>query len=174
MSDKLPQRIDPFRAAEQGLELRGRVPIGQMPRLLAATVSAADDGIEVGFRFVRDEAQRPFVELDCRAILTLRCERCLGRVDFTLELRQRLALVGASPGLDEMDEDTLSVDEDGLFLRDLLEDEILLGLPLIPRHTALTECDQENIAWLARSEFDETPTPKRAANPFDVLRTLKD
>lgn len=173
MSDKLPQRIDPIRAAEQGLVLRGRVPVRQLPRLFEVVV-AEGDPIEVEFRFERDIDRRPFVALDCRAELLLRCERCLGEVRFELDQRQRLELIDGSVGTVEPGPESLVVGEDGLYLRDLLEDEVLLALPLIPRHGSREACDQENLVWLAGPEVDEKPKPEQAANPFDVLRTLKD
>lgn len=175
MSDRLPQRIDPFKAADQGRVLQGRVPVEQLRRLCEALADELGE-IDASLAFERDEAGRAFAVLDCQGTVNLRCERCLGAFRHAIGLHQRLPLADASFGIGDDDEDVVSVGEDGLFLRDLIEDEILLGLPLIPRHATIEACDQDNAAWLVKdgNEMAEDPQADGASGPFGVLRTLKD
>lgn len=171
MSGKLPQRIDPFRAAEQGRVLKGEIPVRQLTRLLDVVAEPGQD-LPVEFRFVKDDGGQSFVEVACHAVLVLRCERCLGNVDFTLDLHHRLALIDEQSEKAQNGVDAVAVDDEGLFLREMLEDEILLSLPLIPRHASLDACDQDKIAWIKSPENSESP--ERAANPFEILKKLKD
>jgi uncharacterized protein len=95
--------------------------------------------------------------------LALRCQRCLEALQFPLQVDKRLRLV--NPGA-EWPEDSL---EDGsadaveasreMVVGALIEDEVLLALPISPRH-----------------ETCSTPRSKRLeqeASPFAVLRKLK-
>lgn len=175
MSNKLPQRIDPFRAAEQGRILSGLIPMRHLPRLLEAIAEPGAEDLLAEFRFMRDEARRSFVELICRVTLRLRCERCLGAVHHELDLRQRLALLDRQASGVEQNDDALIVNENGLVLRELLEDELLLALPLIPRHESLASCDQGNVTWINKPETGkQSAVKKESDNPFKILRTLKD
>lgn len=173
MSGKLPQRIDPFRAAEQGRILKGEVPVRQLPRLLEAVVEPGKD-LCVEFRFKQDAGGRSFVELACQSVLILRCERCLGNIEFGLDLHHHLTLIDAKSEQEPQIDDVVIVEEEGLFLRNVLEDEILLDLPLIPRHSNVEACDQAMNVWIKSPVDPETPSQEMAPNPFEILRTLKD
>ena len=68
----------------------------------------------------------------------LRCQRCLEGVKFTLGIKSRLQLIG--PGEEWPDEDLVDdsadavVAEKELAVLTLIEDEVLLALPIAPRH----------------------------------------
>lgn len=169
----LPSKIDPFKAADQGRVLWGVENTKQFKRLLKAIISM-DDGLAVEYRFLRDDFNRPCVEIDCRVSVSLRCERCLGSMEFEFELKNhRLVLIDTLNGSSEADVDGLMVEDRGLYLPELLEDEILLGLPLVPKHTALDECDQDNIDWLTRQRENGLNESIDADKPFAILEMLK-
>ncbi|MFN7086777.1 MAG: YceD family protein [Burkholderiales bacterium] len=70
--------------------------------------------------------------------LHLRCQRCLGRLDYPLHLTNTLRLVEKGEKLDETlidpeDDDCVEA-SDELDVLALVEDEILLSLPFSPRH----------------------------------------
>jgi len=173
MSGKLPSKIDPFKAADQSRVLRGVVNTKQFKRLDKAIISIEDE-LSVGCSFLRDDLNRPYVELNCKASMVLRCERCLGSMDFKFELKNhRLQLIDASNHSAEADVDGLLVEHNDLYLSELLEDEILLGLPLIPKHSALDECDQANVDWLIRQGESDSVESTKTHKPFAVLEMLK-
>ncbi|WP_455380915.1 YceD family protein [Acidihalobacter prosperus] len=173
MSGKLPSKIDPFKAADQGRVLRGIANTKQFKRLLKAVISIEEE-LSVEYSFQRDDLDRPYVEIDCKASMVLRCERCLGSMNLEFELKNhRLTLIDVSNESGEADVDGLLVDEKDLDLSELLEDEILLGLPLIPKHSALDECDQANVDWLIRQGETDSVESTNAHKPFAVLEMLK-
>lgn len=87
-----------------------------------------------------EEDGKPFLSLTVRAQLTLRCQRCLGELRFPLFVHSRLMLVEAGVDWpeDEIAEERFdAIPAHGeLDLLELVEDEILLALPIAPRHAS--------------------------------------
>jgi uncharacterized protein len=74
-------------------------------------------------------------------------------------------------------EDGIVMEEDGLNILDVIEDELILSLPLVPAH-ADVNCNLFLNA-LTQAEIDVQGKDKNSAlndkpNPFAVLATLKD
>jgi uncharacterized protein len=97
---------------------------------------------EVAFelRFCRDKSRRAIVRVTAKGVLCLPCQRCLERMDWPVDESSVLALV---EGLDEAaglpeDYDPLLLSESLLHPLALVEDEVLLAIPAIPRHPS---CD---------------------------------
>jgi uncharacterized protein len=97
----------------------------------------------------------------------LQCQRCLQPVDVPLEVDRAFRFVrgeDAAAALDaEADDDVLELTR-GFDLRDLVEDELLLALPLVPRHRDCT---------VPRPAPDDAPPTTAEAHPFAVLAALK-
>jgi uncharacterized protein len=115
--------------------------------------------------------------LECRCVVSLQCQRCLQPVEQVLEVKRRFRFVDDEASAQALDEG--NDDEDVLALRgrldliELLEDELILALPLVPRHE---RCPQP----LAASQAAAAPTADQApaaANerhrPFEALAQLK-
>lgn len=136
MAPRLPSAVDYRRLLADGGLLAGDIEAASLTRIggnfrLAGPVSA-----RLGLR--RDERSRVLVEGEFTATLEARCQRCLEWMP--LELRGRLALVLGDPDnempvLDD-DEDLVEVSGGKLALWGLIEDELLLACPMIPRHPA--------------------------------------
>jgi uncharacterized protein len=157
----------------------GSATLAQLPRLAAAVVGA-DGPARYTLAFERD-ATRQAVALGQVAMdVRLRCERCLGEVGLSLELPIALALVHAASdsdrlGLDQVPEvadhyDPLPIGEEPINPLDLIEDELLLALPLAPIH-AVGECQ----AALPPAPIDSAQAGAldEKKNPFAVLAALK-
>lgn len=159
-------------AADHG-ELAGDWPLACLPRLAESAVPEASADVLVHWQArgeLRPLAGGPaevwlFLKADVR--LALCCQRCLAPVEETVALDRALRFVAdeqQAAALDaELEDDVLSL-ERVLDLRELVEDELLLALPLVPRHA---QCPQP----LPLSD-DEEPVEERA-NPFAVLAGLK-
>ena len=169
MSEKfIPELIDPFRYAEQSLALDGPVRIADMQRL-SANVLANDNTVTVNLQFGVDEQGITFLKGRLTTNLTLQCQRCMEPYvyeimsDFALGIVNTLDEANALP---EQYEPALAK-EGSLALRELIEDEIILNLPIIPRHEP-EECKVklplQNPGW----------EQGKGENPFHVLKSLKD
>ncbi|MDP1537808.1 MAG: YceD family protein [Burkholderiales bacterium] len=127
---------DPFAFAQAAGTHSGQAAIAAMPRLQDRL---SDKAGHVSFvvRGGQDQRQRLLFELEIAGNLSLRCDRCLEPLAFPLQLHATVLL--AQPGA------VLPVDDDPespewieagpeLDLLELVEDEIVLGLPLSVRH----------------------------------------
>ena len=167
MSSTLPDLIDAWRAVDSRSVFAGRLPLSSFPRLRPLLLDSAGD---VAFRlaFSRDEEQRAVLYGEVTASLSLRCQRCLESLDHRIDERVALALVS---GMDEERQlpehyDPLLVSERLIRPGDLIEDELLLGLPQIPMHAA--DACGVNVGQAA-----EDQERAQKANPFAVLAELK-
>jgi uncharacterized protein len=167
MEKNIPEHIDPFRYAEQDLRLDGTVKVADMARL-CAHLSQTDTLARAELHFGVDEQRVTFVKGQVKANLVLHCQRCMQ--PYSCEIMSDFA-VGIAKTLDEANalpaqyEPALTI-EGQLALRELIEDELILNLPIIPRHE-LDECQVK--LPLAGSGWKEGETN----NPFQVLASLK-
>lgn len=154
--------IDSLDFANQGKELRGEIPVAEMPRL--QDVLAAPDGkVAYELRGFRDRNGDPMLELSMNGSCRLRCQRCLQGMDYPIKQVSRLMLADEQPEDELSEEHCDSIPTDAhLDVAGLVEDEILLSLPFAPRH--------ETGACQAGMMDVHT----NAENPFAALRSLKD
>ena len=112
---------------------------------------------------------QPRVHGDCRAVVTMDCERCLAPVSLPVEGRFDLIVVDRIAQADAYGADTPVVvaPRGRLDVVAVLEDEIILALPLIPMHED-TNCDGGQRQFGPAGE----PAPVRE-NPFQALESLK-
>lgn len=153
--------IDGFEFAAAGGSVRGAWPVSVFPRL--RDVLHDDSGsVEFALQGGRDFHGRSQLELHAKARLQLICRRCLGAVACTLEPRSTLLLaatqseIDAEPITPEMPERVVAHRE--MAVRDLVEDELLLALPVAPRHE---DCSAQGRA-----------APHGRQRPFAALRGL--
>jgi uncharacterized protein len=132
--------IDSLRFAEDGGRLRGRLALARMPRL--ADLLVADEGALTcaleGCQIDCAGLARPGLHLTVSGRLYLQCQRCLDAVGIDCAIDSHLLLVppgGAWPE-DELTNDAFDAipAEPALSLLALVEEEVLLALPIVPRH----------------------------------------
>ncbi len=170
MSAGIPEHIDVRRLARQGARFEGRITVAAMPRL-AAMVCATDAGIDVVLEIGRDAAGNDLVEGSARGVLTMECQRCLEPAPIEVATQFRLQCV---PDADTQCADPayepLVVDEDGVAASAIVEDEMILALPVIATHADIAQCGA-----LARigAAAEEQAEDEAKENPFAVLRKLK-
>ena len=98
--------------------------------------------------------------------LELVCQRCLNSFSYPLEIEMGTMLVDEDSMLNEKTNfDDLPILGDELNLLNLIQDEILLGLPTAP--TCETACSENGI-MSSNGEMQRSES-----NPFEVLRQLK-
>ncbi len=157
---------DPFAFAHAAGVQSGQAALAAMPRLQDRL--AGDAGtVAYVVRGKLDQRLRPLLELEITGNPSLRCGRCLAPLDFPLQLQSRVLLMQPGAALPEDDADPESPEwlEAGqeLDLLELVEDEILLELPLSVRH------DEGNC-----SDGGGTGRTSGRDNPFSKLATLLD
>ncbi|HEX7966022.1 MAG TPA: YceD family protein [Gammaproteobacteria bacterium] len=168
MSGALPPSLDLARAARQTYGLEGRLPVRSLPRL--AAVLASDRGeVKVALEAGKDAARQVTVTGRIDAELELTCQRCLEPVKLAVHAEPNLAWVKSDEqlaGLSEEYEPLLSADGD-VDLKELVADELLLALPLVPRHEGDTACGE------LPGHAAQAAEPVEKKNPFAELAKLK-
>jgi len=171
MHQKLPKEIDPFRMAQSGLKLEGTVPISAMNRI-AGSLSNNEGEASVIMNFDVDETGLSFMNGKFSAKLSLICERCMTEMSVDVDVECFLAIIKSErkvEGLTELYDPWIVENSDPILLSSIVEDELILGLPLVPRHKHA--CLPKE-AWYRGDDIDQVIQEKRVS-PFDVLASLK-
>ena len=171
MHQQLPKEIDPFRYAQNGLKLTGDLQVSDMPRLSGALHN--DEGVvSIEMHFDVDETGTPYLRAKFSSSLTLLCERCTEPMSLNVTAECLLALVQNEhkiEGLAEQYEPWLVDSNEPIKLSSVVEDELILPLPLVPRHDF--DCLPAE-AWQSGEEELEEEDEK-PASAFAVLSALK-
>ena len=179
-ANTFPAQIEPFKWAEQGFTWSGTLPLSRFARIAREAVGSINDQlINIDCKLSMDAYHR-IVWLDghIETKVLMECQRCLGSVEIDLVSDFHLALVDDESLIERLDEDadfivlceseaTTKGDYDSpatANLLSLIEDELLLLLPLSPKHDACEHKHQPAIQNIAEEKRD---------NPFDVLASLK-
>lgn len=172
-----PRRLDVRAFAKAAGHLTGTWPVATFDRL-TDTLAAGDGGAPVDAVSwsasgqevaVRGGAAEVWLHLQADAALPMVCQRCLMAYPHALSVRARIQFVANERLAAEMDaeaeHDVLAFSKE-LDLHVLVEDELLLDLPLVPRHEV---CPQPLAAVAAAEAEAEAP----CQHPFAALAGLR-
>lgn len=129
--------IDGFQFARTGQELRGKCPVAAFARLQDMLISNAGE-VDYEILGTKDDVGRPALQVRVSGPLQLTCQRCLKAlpyalgVDATLVLARSEAEIEAQPVEPEGPDRVVGSRE--MAVGTLLEDEVLLAVPIAPRH----------------------------------------
>ncbi len=131
-----PGTLDALSFARSGASLEGKLHADRLPRLRTNLTS---DDAAVQYRIAGIvEAGRPALSLWIEADVRLTCQRCLESFRHRMELENVLPIARDEAELSRWEADDPLVDAllagERLDVAALVEDEILLSLPLAPRH----------------------------------------
>ena len=171
-----PLRLDVAAFAKAAAELDGRWPLGRFDRLTESAVIDAlpADGGDVAWhargesRTTRGAETQVWLHVRATTGVPLECQRCLRAVDVPLAIERSFLFVhgeDAAAQLDTDSEDDVLALTRALDLRELIEDELLLALPIVPRHEVCP------VPLVAPAAVDEPLAEK--PNPFAALAALK-
>lgn len=166
MSANVPETLDAWRMVAARRSFEGRLPLSSLTRL-AGVLDATDGEVTYSLEFDHDTLQVPYLELRIDAALPLLCQRSLVRFVQPVQVVQRLGLIR-----DEADEaalpegyEPLLVAEDGMLKpAELVEDELILAVPLVPVAPGSDAVERD---------WPVSPEEEKRANPFSALAGLK-
>ncbi|MBE2244287.1 MAG: DUF177 domain-containing protein [Burkholderiaceae bacterium] len=174
-----PRRLDIERFAAEGGALEGDWPLAGMQRLCDAchVAPGADAADRVRWsaggeqRRRAGQAAQAWLHLTLDAKVDLTCQRCLSAVTVGLVVDRWFRFVDGeerAAALDAESEDDVLASSRTFDLHELAEDELLLALPLVPRHEV---CPQPLAAPIGAGDPHDDPGP--AESPFAALAALK-
>ena len=158
--------IDSFELARSGATLDGAFAVVQLPRL-ADLVASTQGDLRYRISGLIDADGFAAADVHLSARLQLICQRCNGPLEFELDRTMRFRFVANEEELNALpiddDENEAIVGSRNLKVRDWIEDEAILSLPLVPRHG---ECS-------VPLALETDPGAPGAPNPFAVLLELR-
>lgn len=175
----VPEKLDLAAFARDGASLEGEWPAAALERLADAGAPEAPAQGWPSLRWsllgetrqLKGGKPQTWLQVRAQAQVWLTCQRCLRPVDEHLDIDRWIRFVDTEAEAAELDADS---DDDVLALprhldaRELIEDELLLALPLVPRHE---ECPEP----LAHADDEPAANEEEAErpNPFAALAALK-
>ncbi len=175
----IPETVDFVRQVEINRTIEGVYPISKLARLSESLLSS--EGSNKGYVTAKLEFTNSvgIASLKGRvsAKVQIECQRCLEPVETELSGRFKFALVNSEEEFDLLPEEfePYLIEGDEQSIVDLIEDELLLSLPMVTIHT--DECSDYMLKQnkVAQAEIEAAQNAnKEAENPFAALQALKE
>ncbi|PXW26554.1 DUF177 domain-containing protein [Paraburkholderia caballeronis] len=190
-----PRDLDLFEFARSGRDAAGAVRVSQLPRMLAEVPADAPDR-DTAFTWQAEgatqpelqddgtEGRQPYLRLAVHGSAWLECQRCLAPYEQAFDADAAYRVVATEEEADEFplddDEVEVIVGSRHFDLVDLIEEELLLSLPLVPKHDVCPEIHESLASGADGADgvdsVDDVPEqevePDRP-NPFAALGSLK-
>lgn len=179
----LPQRVDPFRFAQLGVKLEAQIPADKLNRLQAA-VNTVPENVLATLEFSRDAHGYRVIQGDLSATVEVMCQRCLEPMVMPLQTQVNLAVVlnedQAKLLPKSLDPWLLEGETDDADLYEVLEDELLLSLPIVAAHEhpcldadSYSSAIQETVTATTDAVNQDSEQAEASDNPFKILEQLK-
>jgi uncharacterized protein len=163
-----------------GAELKGQSALASMPRLVLGLSAVPADALadwraQGALKAVMGGAAEMWLHLQGEAKVLLQCQRCLQDMSEPVTVDRRIRFVRSeseATRLDEESEDDVLALVPRLDLHSLLEDELILGLPLVPMHAT---CPQplQPVGADSPSAGAQGPLAEETPHPFAALAALR-
>ncbi|MCX7258221.1 MAG: YceD family protein [Polaromonas sp.] len=169
-------RLNMLALAQEGQPLIEITPLSQLERLAQEAPGLAPDAAvnwqaQAELRTGSGTEPDVWLHLQAKTSVPLTCQRCMGVVATPLEVDQWYRFVATEDiamAQDDDSEEDLLVMTPQFDLLAVLEDELLMALPLVPMHD---ECPVAPVLQVGEEEITDEVSEK--PNPFALLAQLK-
>jgi uncharacterized protein len=171
-----PQRLNMPAFAQDGVPLIEITPLSDLERLAHELHGLEPDSV-VNWRATGELRPRTGAEddvwlhLEAKATVPLTCQRCMGAVATALEVEQWYRFVAdedIAMAEDDQSEEDLLVMTPQFDLLAVLEDELLMALPLVPMHETCPV-----VPVFSAGEAELAQPDEEQPHPFAALAQLK-
>ena len=165
---ELPRLAESECPADAGSPLKARADAPTPPPRSSSDLTRRVQWRAVGSHRPVGGENQIWMHLLADADVILQCQRCLLPLDEAVRVDRHFRFVAdedTAAALDDETEDEVLVLQKSLNLRDLVEDEMLLALPLVPRHDVCPET--------IPMQFGDVEEVEEKANPFASLALLR-
>jgi len=162
------QPLEIERLADGQADVDFAVPLAELSGLRSLRAGVAG-GVHGRAHFAR-EGGLPVADLSFRGVVALQCQRCLQPMERTLERVSRIALIGSEEEAARVPSEREPVLAAGgrISIGELLTEELLLLLPIVPLHEDRAGCTSEPVAAAPPPAGGETHRP--FANLAELLK----
>lgn len=176
--DTLPDYVDIEKWAEQGYYWQGNLKITKLDRLNEIVTCKENSSVPLSFSITRSSGVYWF-KFDIETSVEAECQRCLNLMKVPLVKKVNLAILE-----DEQQAGLLDEDDDWVLVQDVakcigkeirlpvasvIEDELLLEVPMSPKH----ELHDKECVPVDIIDGNEIDNQNKKENPFSVLAELK-
>ncbi len=168
MLEELPTLIEPKYLALQGSHLRGKVALTKMVRLCDSLCEVGqNDYVYIDWLFAIDAQNRPMVNGYTQAQIPLLCQRCLQTMLWPIKSEIALLIITKNEKENDLPKDyeIFTLTSTQISLITLIEDELILTLPIVAMHKKCSVNEQQ-----LPNSIDDTFQD----NPFRILEKLKE
>lgn len=193
MPNRFTDSVEPFALATQRRTIEGKMPLTEMRRLstllrsshkgLGNEANNAEGGVEGNVEFTLlfdiDEGGVPRIGGNVSTTIVLQCQRCMEGMDYPVVSKVRLGIVPSHEAAENLPDnyDPLVVSGDEISIASILEDEIMLALPIVAMHEIEScphgETSNKNIEGSDQEVEQKNMASSNRENPFAVLAQLK-
>jgi uncharacterized protein len=165
---RLPNQIDPIQLADKSVTLKGQLNLATMYRL-SELICENDGVVTIDLRFGRDNQGLAYISGGIKTEFKVICQRCLQPMLLTMALTVQLSPVDTDAQGEQLPHcyDPLLITGEPISLATIVEDEILLNVPIVPLHSP-DGCSVKPSDLLEWDESDQEEDVKN--NPFGVLK----
>ena len=157
--------LHPERLSSKPTELIGTFRPGELERL-EDSLANGDGELRYRITAILDPQRRKVLSCIIEGFVFLTCQGSLDVFRHEISIADRLVLVDSESQLpaveEESDEEDYLVADEPLDIRDLVEDAVLLALPMVPRKPG----------WESKAGGAGEPAPRKES-PFAALAGLK-
>jgi uncharacterized protein len=151
--------LDVDRLADGGADVDFAVALAELPGLRSLRAGVGG-GVRGGVHFTREQGV-VVAELSLTGVATLECQRCLRPMELPVEARVRIGLVPSEADVARVPEDLEPVLAPGgrISIGELITEELLLSLPIVPLHEPGGQCTAAPGAVAGAPRDGETHRP---------------
>jgi uncharacterized protein len=154
-------------------EIEFAIPLGNLPRV-SQELRSTEGEARGQVRFSR-QLGHAVADLAVKAQPEVVCQRCMLPMRWPVEMQSRIALVSDYSAADRVPEglEVFLVEGDSVSVRDLVDEEIMIALPHVPRHEEGSECAGRSMELSGQEpEAPEEAAAAQVQRPFAQLGEL--
>lgn len=170
---KIPQRISPDRLADQQVCYTETLKLSQFKQLITLLLKQDDNTpIDVQMQFDRDQNNRIIIHLQVKTALLLTCQSSLKNYTESFEINTLLTPITHDSEAELLPDnyDPILLEDRQLDLFNMIEEELILALPMIPKKSNHSDCVQADNSIEYR-DFQGSDQANHT-NPFKGLDDL--
>jgi len=162
--------VDTLVGTETALDFS--IPFTELPRV-SCELTSPEGEARGHVRFSRQLGQA-VADLEVSAQPEVVCQRCMQPMRWPVTVKSRVALVSDYAAADRVPEEmeVFLVEGDSVSVRDLVDEEVMLALPHVPRHDEDSECAGRPMTLPGQEADAEDAADAQVQKPFAQLGEL--
>ncbi len=158
----------------RGVTLNETLAVADMPRLAHLSPGSGGEtpeNLDVRVEFSKLGGNVPGIKVAVNGTVELQCQRCLETLTWSVDSAFELGVLASDAQMDEIADifETVLVDEHGVQLTKVIEDEILSAMPLALTHDQSEDCGDLVAVY---EQAADSPTAGAENRPFSELAVL--